>query len=604
MEHSLNIFSDIGFVIIASSLMGLVSYYLKQPLILAYIFAGFLIGPSGLGFVTDVHVIKSIAEFGIMLMLFLIGLEMNPARLKDIGFVAVAAGVGQMLFTAIGAYILVTMFGFGFQEVIYITVALTLSSTVIAVKIINDKRDNNAQYAQVAIGILLVQDIVAVLELFVLGGFEAGSFSFDIPLFGITLLKGIGVTILAIVVAKKVLGHIYNYIATSHELLILFSIGWAFIVALSSDLAGFSLEIGAFIAGVSIASFPYTLEISSKTKVLRDFFITIFFVGIGAGLAFSSGASMILPVTVLCSFVLIGNPLIVTTILSLFRYDVRTAFFVGLTIANVSEFSLLIVAMGLTLGHVDAGIVGMVTLITLITMTISSYMLTYNSGLYRFLKGFLKIFDFKKLKRVSTKEGSMTQHVILLGCGSMGSQILRQVQQFKDQYLVVDHDNRVIKKLTKEGVPCVFGDVEDEDLLTELDFEDSEIVFSTLPNPEDNLFVLRYLKTLPAEKRPVFIAPSDSGREGLKLFNEGADYVILKPYLGAEHIYNISKELYQLEGAFHDVEGFQGATRKDVYKTDDEYAQLLHNLNRLRLKELKQKAKSKMLQFVSRTSSA
>ncbi|MBU0577272.1 cation:proton antiporter [Patescibacteria group bacterium] len=590
-----SLFFELGLVIISAALIGVISYYLKQPLILAYIAAGVLIGPFGFGLVHDIETIHIIAQVGIMLMLFLVGLEMNPTRLRDLGAVAFLTGVGQVIFTGLIGYLLAYVFGFPLIEAVYLTVALTLSSTVIAIKIIYDKRDNNALYGQVAISILLVQDVIAILALLALTGFKAGSFAFDYAHFGGILVKGIALSAAAIIIARNLLGYLYNKIATSHELLILFSLAWAFLVALASEYIGFNVEIGAFIAGVSLASLPYTFEINAKAKVLRDFFITIFFVALGAGIMFASMGPLVIKFIILSLFVLIGNPLIVMVIMGLLGYDKRTSFFTGLSIANISEFSLILVTMGLGLGHISQETFSMIMIIGILTMTISSYLMTYNNQIYNKCKKCLKLFEFTKIKtKLSTKQIGMHNHIILLGCGQMGHQILEQVQKFKDEYLVVDHDNSVIKELISKGITCIFGDVEDQELLNELDLEDAEVIISTLPSPEDNMFLIRYIEGVPQEKRPIVIVTADTGRDGLMLFNRGADYVILKPYLGAEHIHSINKELYELEEetGLSLVEDVAGEV-KGKFKSDQEYAKVLHNLNKLRLAEIKQKIANK-----------
>jgi len=589
------LFFELGLVIISAALVGVVSYYLKQPLILAYIAAGILIGPTGFGLIHDIKTIHIIADVGILLMLFLVGLEMNPNRLKDLGKVAFLTGVAQVLFTGLFGYMLTVLFGFSTIEAIYITIGLTLSSTVIAIKLIYDKRDNNALYGQVAIGILLVQDFLAILALLTLSGFETGSFTFNLKQFGLILLGGIVLTAFTILIARKILSYVYDKIATSNELLILFSLGWAFLVALTADRLGFNIEIGAFIAGLSLASLPYTFEINAKTKVLRDFFITIFFVALGAGIVFTSITPFLVKLIVLSLFVLIGNPIIVMLIMGLQGYDKRTSFFTGLSIANISEFSLIIMAMGLGLGHLTNEVVSMVTIIAIFTMTMSSYFMTYNNQIYNKLRGFLNIFEFKKGKtRLSSKKHGMQNHIILIGCGQMGQTILQQIKSFKDNYLVVDHDNGIIKDLIKKGVSCIFGDIEDTELLQELDLEQAEMIISTLNDMENNLYLIKYLSRLPHNKRPIIIMTANSGRDGLKLFNNGADYIILKPYLGAEHMNEINKKLYNLK---EEVPGVTltaeiAKEEKTRFKSDHDYAKLLHNLNKLRLMEIKHKIKS------------
>jgi len=592
-----SLFFELGLVIISAALVGVVSYFLKQPLILAYLVAGVLIGPFGFGLIHNIETIHVIANVGIMLMLFLVGLEMNPERLKDLGVVAFATGVGQVLFTGLIGWVIIYLFDFTLIESIYLTVAITLSSTVIAVKLIYDKRDNNALYGQVAISILLVQDIIAILALLSLSGFKTGTFDFDFLHFGLILFQGIALSVAVIVTARKLLGYLYNKIATSHELLILFSLSWAFMVALFAEMAGFNIEIGAFIAGVSLASLPYTYEINAKSKVLKDFFITIFFVALGAGLVFSSMGHLIPAFITLSVFVLIGNPLIVMVIMGLFGYDKRTSFFTGISIANVSEFSFILVGMGLTLGHLDKQVVAMLTLVGIFTMTVSSYFMTYNNAIYNKLRKYLTIFEFRKSRtKLSNVKKGLQNHIILLGCGQMGQQILNQIKNFKDDYLVVDHDNTVIKGLIKKDISCIFGDVEDAELINELNLEGAEIVISTLPSPEDNLFLIKYLEKMPSAKRPIVIVTTDSGREGVELFNRGADYVILKPYLGAEHISQINKELYQLEED-GPLQIMQDGDDGKKFKGDSDYARILHNLNKLRLAEIKQKIKKKHIRL-------
>ncbi len=592
------LFFDLGLVIVSASLVGVISYFLKQPLILAYIVAGILIGPFGFGLIHDIEVIHVIAEIGIMLMLFLVGLEMNPSRLKDLGVVALVTGVGQVLFTGLIGFGILSLFGMPMIVKVYLTIALTFSSTVIAIKLIYDKRDNNALYGQVAIGVLLVQDVLAILALLTLSGFSEGA-GFDFKSFGIILLSGLALSAVVILVASKLLGYLYNKIATSNELLILFSLSWCFAVALVASKIGLNIEIGAFIAGVSLASLPYTYEINSKAKVLRDFFITIFFVGLGAGLAFASMGPLIIKFVILSLFVLIGNPLIVMIIMGALGYDKRTSFFTGLSIANVSEFSLILVTMGLSKGHINQDMFAMITIVGILTMTISSYFMTYNNQIYNKLRDYLVVFEFKKAKtKLTNIKSGLSNHIVLLGCGQMGQQILEQIKNFKEDYIVVDHDNSVIKGLIKKNISCIFGDVEDTELLNELGLENAETIISTLPSPEDNLFLIKYIERIPHDKRPIVLVTADSGREGLDLFNRGADYVILKHYLGAEHVHQINRELYGLveEGPLSLLQDTAVGEEKK-FKGDQDYAKILHSLNKLRLVEIKQKIAKRHIQL-------
>ncbi len=582
-----NIFQDLGLVIITASVLGVLGYFFKQPLILMFIAAGVILGPSVSGLIHDIHFIEEISHFGVMLMLFLIGLEMSTSRLKDLGFIALAVGFGQVVFTAIAGYFSAIAFGFSGLPAIYIALALTFSSTVIAVKLLSEKRDIHSFYGQITIGILIVQDILAIIALLTLSGISTGSSSIDIAKFAPLLLGGAFLALVSMVFAKHVLSLLYAKIASSQELLILFSLAWCFIIAITAQSIGLSIEMGAFIAGLNLANLPYTYEINAKAKLLRDFFITIFFVALGAGMKFTGIETMMLPIILFSLFIIIGNPIIVMTIMGLFGYDKRNSFFTGIAIANVSEFSLILLTQGVTKGHIPESLVSMLTIITIITMVSSSYLITYNAKCYAYIKKYLDIFEKKKTAKTKATEG-MRNHIILLGYDDTGKQILKQIQSFKDDYIVVDHDNNAIKSLIEQDVPCVFGDVEDEDLLDELSLEDTEMIISTLPNTEDNHFMFKKIAELPANKRPIVIAVADTGRNGFELFNKGADYVIVKSYLGATQMGAINKVIYNLPDitqiAPHNI---AIDPTKNKFAKDIDYSSFLENLNAIRLHELK-----------------
>ncbi|MBI5414626.1 cation:proton antiporter [Candidatus Peregrinibacteria bacterium] len=590
---------DIGLVIVSSAVVAVISYSLKQPLILAYLIAGVAIGPFGFGLIQDPEFIQGTANIGIILMLFLVGLEMSVPRLKELGFVSLLGGIGQVVLTGIIGILLVKIFGFRTIQSLYISVALTFSSTVIAVKILSDKRDTHSLYGQISIGILIIQDVLAILALLLLAGFQEGGFGFDIWHFSGIFVRGILLAIMTMLISKKILKYLYNVIASSHELLVLFSLSWCFVISLLSLKIGFSMEIGAFIAGISLANLPYTFEINAKTKVLRDFFITIFFAALGAKMIFSGATNLLFPLIVLSIFVLIGKPLLVVLLMGVMGYDKRTAFFTGLILANISEFSLVIIALGNRLGHLSEEITSMIALIGMGTMVLSSYMMTYNNALYNFLKPVLSYFEFRKPKNVGKMKKALAHHIILFGCGQVGEQVLEQILGFKDDYIVVDHDNHVIRKLITKKINCMFGDAEDAELLENLNLEDAEVIISTLPNIEDNFFILRYIERLKLKQKPIIIATADSGRDGIEIFNKGVDYVILKPYLGASHIHHINKEIYELEKEFQHVP-LSEQISFDKHLSDNEIALFLHNLNKLRLKEIIEKIEAKKIVMSSK----
>ncbi len=585
-----NLLSEFGIVIVAAAVIGVVGFYLKQPLVLAYILAGILIGPYVFGLVKDIDFLNVVSEIGVMLMLFLIGLEMNVARVKHLGFTPIIIGLGQIVITSVISFFIIRFFDFNMIETMYIVVAMTMSSTVIAVKVLSEKGELNSLYGQIVIGTLLVQDMVAIFSLLLLAGFKDGVFAFDSLDFALIIVKALIMAVITVIVANKLLRYVFNKIATSPELLVLLSISWCFVIALTSKYIGFSMAIGSFIAGLSLANLPYTFEITAKSSVLKNFFVTIFFVSMGASMKFGSVGLLLIPLLVLVVYVLIGNPIIVMTIMGALGYKKRISLFAGLAVANISEFSLLLVALGSTLGHINDSIYAMVTIVGISTMAISSYMMTYNDQIYGKLKDFLNIFEMRKRHfRQKKDEKKISDHIILLGCGKMGEEILEQIVSFKDDYVVVDHDNQVIQRLTQRGIRCLFGDIEDEDLLKELQIDRAELVISTLPNSSDHYFLLKQIQKLDKKKRPIFVAVANSGREGLELFEKGVDYVVVKPYLAATQMHQVNQELYDLEDeVFEDVlKRHQEKIEKNAH-SDHDYARIIAQLSRLRLQEIKE----------------
>jgi len=588
----MSLFADIGIVLVAAATIGTLSYFFRQPLVLAYILAGILIGPYGFGLITDTEFIHVVGGIGIMLMLFLVGIETNIEKIRGLGAVAVAIGMGQIIFTGLAGFLIAQLFHFGTVASLYIALCLTLSSTVIAVKLLSDQKSLNSLYGKIVVGILIVQDFVAILSLVFLNSFRDVEGSVLIN-FGILLFKGVILSTITLFLLKRPLTWIYNHIASSVELLILFSLSWCFVIALISEYFGFSREMGAFIAGLSLANLPYALEISTKMKILRDFFITTFFVTLGAGMVFASVTNLIVPFLVLSLFVIIGNPIIVFVIMRLTGFDKRSSFFAGLSIAQISEFSFILITLGAVLNHVDNTIVSLVSMIAILTISVSSYMISFNQKLFDVLKKFLDIFPSHKSKYSShahIKE-KLFDHIIMLGCGSGGQQLLDTLEKTGKKFIVVDHDPDVIRDLDARGINCIFGDVEDEEIFDELNIAEADLIISLLPNIEDNFILLHHLKSIKGKHHPIYIATVNTGREGFSLFSHGADYVVVKSFLEADHIQQIQRSLFHIEKAIDETKGAipHPTALKGMEKhllQDKEYAQLVHNLSKLRLAEI------------------
>ena len=416
-------FYEFAIILILAAVLGGVGQMLKQPLIVMFIGLGILVGPAVLDIAKSKENIELLAELGISVLLFIVGLKLDLRLIKSIGKIALLTGLGQVLFTSIVGYFIGIGLGFTMLHSFYIAVALTFSSTIIIVKLLSDKKEIDSLHGQIAIGFLIVQDIVVIIVMIVLsaiGREGESSLVYDISF---TLTTSLLLVLLTIVMMKWVIPRLSFFLAKSQELLVLFAIAWAVGLAGLSEYIGFSGEVGAFLAGVSLASSPFKEVIGSRLVSLRDFLLLFFFVNLGANLNMSVIGAQISPAMVFSAFVLVGNPIIVLVIMGWMGYRKRTAFLAGLTVAQISEFSLIFAGLGLTVGHINEEIVGLITLVGLITIGLSTYLILYSYPIFNFLSPVLSVFERKKPYReeMIPEFSSNRYDVLIIGLGRFGS---------------------------------------------------------------------------------------------------------------------------------------------------------------------------------------
>ena len=275
-----NIFLQISILLGITVSIAFIVRLLRQPLMIAYIVAGIIAGPVFLNVIHgDSSSFQAFAELGVVLLLFLVGLSLDFKYIRRVGKVAVVAGVGQVLFTGVIGWLLLTALGLGTFEALYLSIAITFSSTIIIIKLLSDKQDLESVYGRFTVGLLLVQDVIAITVMILFKTFFSGNGTWGA--LSIFLLKG-GVLVAVIYfLARVLLPPLLNKVANSGEFLFLFTIAWCFGISSLVYWFGFSLEIGAVMAGISLGSSKYSLEIGSKIRPLRDFFIVLFFIILG-----------------------------------------------------------------------------------------------------------------------------------------------------------------------------------------------------------------------------------------------------------------------------------------------------------------------------------
>jgi Kef-type K+ transport system membrane component KefB len=528
------VFYEIAALLAVAAIIGAIALQLRQPLIVAYIVVGILVGPSGLGWVSADAEVDLLAKIGIALLLFMVGLKLDLHLIRTLGPVALATGLGQVIFTSLIGFLIAMGLGLSVVESLYVAVALTFSSTIIIVKLLSDKREIDALHGRIAVGFLIVQDLVVILVMIGLTALSPGEQQDALGLtVGVILLKGVALLGLIALLMRYVLPGLLDRLARSRELLVLFAIAWAVLLATVGDMLGFSKEVGAFLAGMALASTPYREAIGARLVSLRDFLLLFFFINLSAGLELGLLGEQVIPALVLSVFVLLGNPLIVMVIMGLMGYRKRTGFLAGLTVAQISEFSLLFGALGLSLGHIQTPILGLITLVGLITIGLSTYMILYSGQLYEWLASWLGPFE----RRVPHREEAIISEgiagtasepdVILFGLGRYGGNIAHELRRRGWRVLAVDFDPEAVKRWRHAGFPVHYGDAEDPEFPAALPLQGVRWVISAIPQIDVNLTLLHGLSQHDYRGR-IAVTAHDT-RDAQRLKRAGL-HVVLLPF--------------------------------------------------------------------------
>lgn len=534
----MNQFIEISLILALVAGVALITRLLKQPLIVGYILAGVIAGPYGLGLIQSVEPIELFSKIGIAVLLFIVGLSLSPKVIKDVGRVSLVTGLGQVIFTSVIGYGISRFLGMPTIAAMYVSIALTFSSTIIILKLLTDRGDLHTLYGKIAIGFLLVQDIVATLILLFVSA-SAGSGGSWLMSIALMFGKAAGVFGILVMVGKWVMPKLLPFVARSTELLFVFALAWGLGMGSLFYYLGFSLEIGTLVAGVALSVTPYALEMSARMKPLRDFFIILFFVLLGSHMILDTIPLIIGPAILLSLFVLVGNPVIVIVLMNLLGYRSRTGFMAGLTVAQISEFSLILATLGFNLGHLPKETLSLVTLVGLVTIAGSAYMIQYADTLYTKLERVLRLLELRRSKR---ERGSKEEQyaAIVVGYGRVGEDYRQLLETLAMHTLVVDHDPEAIERLKQLELPYRYGDLSEPEFLEELPFEGSRVVVSTLTEHTVNLGIVRYAKSV---ARKLVVVTANLAKEARELYAEGADYVIVPHYLGARYGVSILKKI-------------------------------------------------------------
>ncbi len=542
---------DIGLIVIVATLIGFVIKFFKQPMIFAYMLAGLILGPHVLGKIVNQETILGLSELGITFLLFIVGLEFNLKKIREVSSVVFFGGSIQVAATMAVGILISLWLGFRAIEAAYIGIIIALSSTLVVVKWLADKKEIDTLHGRIVIGILILQDIVAIIALTFFSNINNFSFSG----LGISVLKGI-VLVLGAYILNRPLQKVFAFASKFGELLFISSLSLCFVFAFIAQYLGFSISIGAFLAGIMIANLPYSLELIGKIKSIANFFTVLFFASLGLQLSIPSISKVVVPVIVMLGAVLIVKPLITIFAVKIFGYKSKTAFLSGISLAQTSEFSLIIAALGVAQGHISQEIFAMAIVLTVITIGASSYLIKYSNliyykiGKYVFLNERIHAakHDSKNDESEEYKGEKISSDVIIFGYEGVDHSLVERFKSMKKSITVVDLEPDVIRRLKAVGIKCIYGDPSEFEIINKLALENSEVIISTVHDVVSNLHLIR--KTREHNKKAIIISAANRIKESLELYEAGADYVVLPHLLGESQVSvvveNFSKDINTL----------------------------------------------------------
>ncbi|MBI4098879.1 MAG: cation:proton antiporter [Candidatus Magasanikbacteria bacterium] len=530
------LFIELGLLVALAGGLSIIASLLRQPLIIAYIATGILVSPLLLG--ADHATMEALSQIGIALLLFIVGLGLSPTVLKKIGGVALVTGVIQIAVIGALAFLMGHWFGYGVLPSLYLAAALAFSSTIVVVHVLTERGHLEKLYGTITVGILLVQDVVAVVLLMGMSTFslsDAGDASILV-----LLARGGALLFVLGIAGAYILPHVVKSIARSRELLFIFSLAWLFVVAGVFYTWGFSVEVGALLAGVALSVSVYRFEISARLRSIRDFFIIVFFVLLGLSADLDSIA-LVLPAALLLSLlVIIGKPLVVMMVMGLLGYTRRAYVPAGLALAQISEFSFILIARGFDNGAVPVEFMTLITLVGLISIAASTYFMHYSEPLIRVFGPVVALFERAGAVAVNEKE-TVKPEFLLFGHNRIGYALMEYFHKKRASLLVIDYDPAIVERVSAQGMPVRYGDAGDEDLLASLPWERVRYVISTIPEEEVSMLIVRAAERY--RKGATVIVTSHDIDEALRLYERGASFVIMPHFLGGDFLVRMLQDM-------------------------------------------------------------
>jgi Kef-type K+ transport system membrane component KefB len=545
----MNVFAQLALVLTLSSFFGYIIHRFKLPLVVGYLIAGVAISGLSLVYPYQFEVFSFLPELGIAFVLFLIGMELDLREIRSLGLPILSAALGQILISTFAGYALAGFLGFGHIESIYMGLGLSFSSTIVVIKLLLEKKELTSLYGKLSVGILLVEDMMAIAALMIISVSSSAlnlGLQESLPLISL-VLKAIGLFILTFVLSRFVLEKIFDQVAQSVELLFLTAVTWCFLFTTLAVFSGFSVVIGAFLAGVALASSPYHLQIQGKIKPLRDFFVTLFFVYLGSQVRINDIFSNALPILLLTLYAIAIKPFLYMLIVGIFGFRKHTIFQTGLNLSQISEFSLIVLLIGVNMKIVSPTSLSVMSAVAVISIILSSIMITYANKIYKAFSPFMHFLEHSsKVHYLEAKvEQELAEHVIIVGGQGIGGPVIKFFKEEKISFIVVDFNPHIVEKLRNNHLNVIYGDISDPEILDNIQIDKAKLIISTAADIGANESLLDECKRRKVKAKIIVRALDDAHTKELK--NLGADYVISPEKVSANYLVD------QLQGHWPEI---------------------------------------------------
>jgi len=543
--------TDIALILVTAAVVGFLAHRTGQPTIVAYILAGLLLGPAALGIVTPGELTETMAELGLAFLLFLLGVKMRIDDIRHVLKPVLKVSLPQMALVGLAGTGVALALGFPRWEAVIIGLAVMYSSTAVVIKMLTDKDEATSLHGKLDVGVLLVQDIVVVVLLALLAAGQPEGVADVAVTLGTILVLVAAIGVGAIGASRYLLPRVFRRIADDKDVFFLVTISWAFLFVLVADELDLSIEMGAFLAGVSIAQLPYSKELQDRINPLTDLFILVFFVSTGLQLE-AADLLAFWQEAVVASLVLIPIKFVVFFLLiDTQEFDLETTFLGSINMIQVSEFGLVVGTVAVAGGFIDEAVLGFLSLVALFTMGVSVYVMKYNHQLYERAAPYLD--RWRDEEPATVTQAGYRDHAVVIGYDAVTRPALELLREQYGDVVVIDRKVDHVETLSAAGYDVLYGDFQYANIRKESGLKHADFVLSSTVQSAVNRALLAEVGT----ETTVFVE-AESVDDARELYDRGAHYVVVSTQLAAERLAE------HLAAYLEDPEAFEAAIAHEI----------------------------------------